>query len=94
MSEAELKNRAKSKVRIMVKSWMYGNIEMQKTLLILSNGMIQGTIDQETIDSVLKDRLIGHIASNRVKNEYIFFTSVLWDLIKEVLIEEARALQN
>lgn len=56
--------------------------------------MIQGTIDQETIDSVLKDRLIGHIASNRVKNEYIFFTSVLWDLIKEVLIEEARALQN
>lgn len=94
MSEAELKHRAKYKVRIMVKSWMYCNAEMQKTLLTLGDGMIRGIIDHEMIDSVFRDRLVAHIASNRIKNEGILFTTVIWDLIKEVLIEEARALQN
>ena len=89
-----LKNKAKSKVRIMVKSWMYGNIEMHKTLLTLSDALIQGTIDDETIDSVFRDRLICHIAHNRVKAQNVFFITVFWDLIKEVLIEESRAMQN
>lgn len=94
MGESELKDRAKAKVRIMVKGWMVGNIEMQKSLLTLSDALIRGIIDDKTIDLVFKDALIVHIASNSVRREHIYFTSVLWDLIKEVLIEESKALQN
>ena len=97
MNECELsalKNRAKAKVRIMVKSWIYGNVEMQKTLVKLADWMATGIIDDKTLDLLFQDQLIAHIASNRVEEQHVLFTTILWELIKEVLIEESKAMLN
>lgn len=90
----DLKNRAKGKVRTMIRNWMQGNIEMQKALLTLADGMLRGTIHDKMIDSVFRDSLIAHISSNSIRGECVLFTTIFWDLIKEVLIEEAKAMQN
>lgn len=91
---SSLKNRAKDKVRTMVRNWTKNDIEMKKTMLTISDALIRGIIDKDMVDLVFRDRLIRHIESNRVLGENVLHTAVFFELLQEVFIEEIRAMQN
>ena len=91
---AQLKNKAKYQVRKLIHNWIKDDWEMKRTMLIISDGLVRGVIDKKDVDSAFKRRLVSHIASNEFSQDKITQSTVFYELLQEVFLEEMKALQN
>jgi len=91
---ATLRCQAKCVLRRMFQNWISDDIEMQNTLVILADRRIKGIIDDKMIETTLNTRMIDYIACNGFHGEDITRIVAVWELIKEIIIEEAKATQN
>lgn len=91
---ATLRCQAKAVLRDMFQNWISDDLDMQNTLVILADRMVKGTIDDKMIQSVFHTRMIAYITCNGFQGEDITRTVAVWELIKEIIIEEAMVSQN
>ena len=89
----ELRNKAKSKVRTLMGLWT-DDWEMKKGMLIISDAFARGVIDKEDVNLVFKRKLIAHIASNEVTTDTIMQSTIFFELLQEVFLEELKSMQN
>ena len=97
MSEVEratLRCQAKAVLRTMFQNWISDDIEMQNTLVILADRLVKGIVTDKIIERVFQTRMIAYITANGINGEGITQTVAVWELIKEIIIEEAKITQN
>ena len=91
---ANLRNKAKTKVRKMVTEWINYDLSIKNTMLTLSNGLIQGTLTVKDVDLAFKRRLRLYIEQNRGNNDNIVKSKIFFELLQEVFLEEVKTMQN
>ena len=91
---ATLRCQAKCVLRQMFRNWISDDMEMKNLLVIIADRMVKGIITDKTIESALHTRMIAYITSNGLCGEDITRIVAIWDLIKEIIIEEAKITQN
>ena len=97
MTAAELlilRNKAKSKVRRMVNNWINHDLDIKTTMLTVSNALIEGTLEEQDIDSAFKRRLMRYIEDNEGKGDNIVKSAIFFELLQEVFLEEVKTMQN
>ena len=91
---ANLRNKAKTRVRRMVNEWINHDLSIKNTMLTLSDGLIQGTLTVKDVDSAFKRRLRPYIEQNRGNNDNIVKSKIFFELLQEVFLEEVKTMQN